>query len=247
MATTILAEETVDLGVRQAGLTIRRNSRARRLVLRIDKQTHDLLLTVPPGISLGEARRFLDQHHAWALRGLGKLSERVDFAPGTEILYLDEPHKICHAPDGTRGVWREDSQIHVTGALPHLPRRLTDWLKKEARRELADAARWYGNSIGRDVGRVSVRDTTSRWGSCSRTGNLSFSWRLIFAPQWVLDYVAAHEVVHLVAMNHSREFWAELRRLCPRTEDAEAWLKTHGPDLHKYGPARSARRTATIG
>jgi predicted metal-dependent hydrolase len=251
MAKKTLAEETVDLGSRRVGLTIRRNPRARRLVLRIDKQTHDLVLTVPPGVSLGEARRFLDQHRNWALSGLGKLPSRVDFAPGATIPFLDELHEICHAPSRTGGVWREGARIHVTGALAHLPRRLTDWLKTEARRELADAARWYAGEIGRPIGRVTVRDTTSRWGSCSRAGNLSFSWRLILAPQWVLDYVAAHEVMHLIAMNHGDRFWTDLKGLCPRTDEAEDWLKTNGPDLHRYGPMRknSSRNPegATIG
>ena len=247
MATTILAEETVDLGAGQTGLTIRLNPRARRLVLRIDKQSHDLVLTVPPGTSLRDARRFLDQNRGWALDGLAKLPTRVNFAPGAVIPYLDDPHEICHAPGRTGGAWRADGQIFVTGARPHLPRRLTDWLKAEARRELADAARWYAERIGRPVGRVTVRDTTSRWGSCSRAGNLSFSWRLIFAPQFVLDYVAAHEVMHLVAMNHGKAFWKKLEQLCPRTQDAEIWLKKQGPDLHRYGPSRAGARTATIG
>lgn len=235
MATTILAEEHLELDGNRTGLLIRRNSRARRLILRVDKQRRGLVLTVPPGVSLREARRFLDQHRGWAEAGLARLPATVPFAADVEIPYLGEPHTIRHQPDRTGGVWREDGEIHVTGNIDHLPRRLTDWLKAEARRELTDAARWYARETGRRAGRVTVRDTTSRWGSCSRTGNLSFSWRLIFAPQWVLDYVAAHEVAHLEHMNHSAKFWDCLRRLCPRTDDAEDWLKRQGPDLHRYG------------
>jgi predicted metal-dependent hydrolase len=247
MAANILAEEILDLGDRRTGLLIRRNPRARRIILRVDKQTHGLVLTVPPGVSMGEARRFLAQNHAWARNGLDKLPAPIAFAPDVVIPFLDEPHRICHRPERTGGVWRDDGEIVVTGARPHLARRLTDWLRGEARRELTDAARWYAAQAGHQTGRVTVRDTTSRWGSCSRTGNLSFSWRLIFAPQWVLDYVAAHEVAHLKEMNHSRTFWANLRALCPRTDDAEDWLKEHGPDLHRYGPAGKEKDTATIG
>ena len=235
MATTILAEETLDIDGRRTDLLIRRNSRARRLILRVDKRRGGLVLTVPPGVSLRTARRFLDQHRGWAKQGLARLPAPVAFAPDAEVPYLGEPHTIHHLPGRTGGVWREESAIYVTGASAHLSRRLTDWLRAEARRELADAARWYARETGRKAGRVTVRDTTSRWGSCSRTGNLSFSWRLILAPQWVLDYVAAHEVMHLAHMNHSAAFWDGLRRLCPRTDDAEAWLTDHGPGLHRYG------------
>ena len=80
-----------------------------------------------------------------------------------------------------------------------------------------------------------MRDTKSRWGSCSASGCLNFSWRLILAPPFVLDYLAAHEVAHLKEMNHSRRYWATLRKLCPHTDEAERWLKRHGTELHKYG------------
>ena len=80
-----------------------------------------------------------------------------------------------------------------------------------------------------------MRDQSSRWGSCNSDGVLSFSWRLILAPPFVLDYLAAHEVAHLVEMNHSVRFWRVVARICPEMDRAKAWITAHGNDLHRYG------------
>ncbi len=135
----------------------------------------------------------------------------------------------------------EERLICVAGEKPHLARRLRDFLKREAKRDLDAASRKAAAQLGVTVKRISVRDQSSRWGSCSSTGVLSYSWRLILAPPFVLDYLAAHEVAHLVEMNHSRRFWALVERICPDMKRAKAWLDVHGSSLHRYGQ-RSARR-----
>ena len=123
----------------------------------------------------------------------------------------------------------------VAGGAPHVNRRVGDFLKREAQRELEVACRRYAQALGVTFKRVSVRDQSSRWGSCSNTGVLSFSWRLILAPPFVLDYLAAHEVAHLVELNHSPRFWRLLKRLYPDCDRAKVWLDSHGADLHRYG------------
>jgi len=110
-----------------------------------------------------------------------------------------------------------------------------DFLKREAKRDLETASRASASALGVDIKRVSVRDQSSRWGSCSSTGVLSYSWRLILAPPFVLGYLAAHEVAHLIEMNHSRRFWRLVDRICPDMDRAKAWLDVHGADLHRYG------------
>ena len=125
--------------------------------------------------------------------------------------------------------------LAVTCDTPHVARRVREFLEREARKDLARAVRKYTTALGVTAKRIAVRDTKTRWGSCSAKGCLSFSWRLILAPHYVLDYLAAHEVAHLKEMNHSHRFWRELHRLCPRTEEAERWLKRHGTELHRYG------------
>jgi hypothetical protein len=114
-------------------------------------------------------------------------------------------------------------------------RRVRDFLEAEAKRDLSAAVKRYTARLGVDASRITVRDTKSRWGSCSAKGALNFSWRLILAPPFVLDYLAAHEVGHLKEMNHSSRFWRVVHGLCPRTDEAEDWLKRHGTELHRFG------------
>jgi predicted metal-dependent hydrolase len=114
-------------------------------------------------------------------------------------------------------------------------RRLVDWLKAEARRDLLAASSNYGRQMGMRWTRLTVRDTATRWGSCSAAGALSYSWRLVLAPPFVLDYVAAHEVAHLREMNHGRSFWGLVEAHCARAGEARRWLKAHGQGLHRYG------------
>ena len=150
------------------------------------------------------------------------------------------PHRIVHR-SGERGtVWTEtresgDKILCVAGDVEFVDRRVHDFLKREARREVQKSAQEYAEALGVRVKRISIRDQSSRWGSCTSAGSLSFSWRLILAPPFVLDYLAAHEVAHLVEMNHSPRFWRVVARVCPSVERAKRWLDTYGNDLHRYG------------
>ncbi len=128
-----------------------------------------------------------------------------------------------------------DKILCVAGDSEFIDRRVHDFLKREARRALTDASHRYADVLGVKVKRITIRDQSSRWGSCTSAGALSFSWRLILAPPYVLDYLAAHEVAHLVEMNHSARFWKVVAKICPATERAKRWLDTHGNDLHRYG------------
>src|SRR6267143_1728355 len=149
-------------------------------------------------------------------------------------------HRIVHRA-GLRGtVWTEvrdsgERILCVAGGVEHIDRRVHDYLKRQARGELQKAAQSYAHALGVKVKRLSIRDQSSRWGSCTSAGSLSFSWRLILAPPYVLDYLAAHEVAHLVEMNHSARFWRVVARVCGHVERAKTWLDTHGNDLHRYG------------
>jgi predicted metal-dependent hydrolase len=129
----------------------------------------------------------------------------------------------------------------VAGAEPHVPRRVRDYLKREAKADLEIASKRAAGVLGVSLKRVSIRDQSSRWGSCSTTGVLSYSWRLILAPPFVLDYLAAHEVAHLVEMNHSRAFWRVVARICPDMDRAKTWLDAHGTALHRFGMQDKAR------
>lgn len=225
----------LDVGGRSVPVTVRRSARARRISLRIDTAAHTVILVLPKRASLEAGMRFAAEKSVWLQNRLAVLPPPVPFAAGVSIPLRGAPHRIRHRPDRRGGVWVEDGEIHVSGSETHLPRRLTDWLKAEARREITPRARTKAAAVDRPVARVSVREARSRWGSCSSAGNLSFSWRLILAPDMVLDYVVAHEVAHLVHMNHGKDFWALCATLTPRMGEAKTWLSRHGNQLHRYG------------
>ncbi len=218
---------------------VRRHRQARRYTLRINTPTREVVLTMPPRGSVREAKAFAQKHGAWIAARLGRLPEAMPFADGTIVPLRGSDYRIVHRR-GERGtVWLEvdddELLICVAGEAPHINRRVTDFLKREARRDLEAASRRYAQQLGVRIARISIRDQASRWGSCSTSGVLSYSWRLILAPRFVLDYLAAHEVAHLVEMNHSARFWRILDRLSPDLGRAKAWLDTHGAELHRYG------------
>ena len=225
---------------------VRRHRQARRYTLRIQAATREVVLTIPPRGTLKEAREFAEKHGGWIAARLGRLPIAAPFADGVKVPLRGVPHRIVHYR-GVRGtVWtgtdgNDQPLLCVAGNAPHLNRRIGDFLRREARRELEVASLRFANDLGVTVRRVVVRDQSSRWGSCSTTGVLSFSWRLILAPGFVLEYLAAHEVAHLIEMNHSARFWRLVRRLCPDHQRAKVWLDVHGSDLHRYGLPESGR------
>jgi predicted metal-dependent hydrolase len=219
---------------------VRRHRQARRYTLRIQSATREVVLTIPPRGTLKEAREFAQKHGGWIAARLDRLPKAAPFADGIVVPLRGEPHRIVHRLGARGTVWTETDEagerlICVAGDTPHIDRRIGDFLRREAKRELEAASRRFAGKLGARVKRVSVRDQSSRWGSCSTTGVLSFSWRLILAPNMVLNYLAAHEVAHLVEMNHSSRFWQLVQDLCPDHERAKVWLDVHGADLHRYG------------
>lgn len=221
-------------------INVKRNRRARRYTLRIHSGTREVILTMPQRGSVREAKAFAQKHGGWVAARLRRLPDAAPFTPGAIVPLRGLEHRIVHCP-GRRGtVWTEqdeggDNTIRVAGDVPHVERRVADFLRREAQRDLSAASHRAAASIGVTVRRISVRDQSSRWGSCSTTGVLSYSWRLILAPPFVLEYLAIHEVAHLVEMNHSPRFWRLVHRMCPDADRAKVWLDVHGADLHRYG------------
>ena len=229
---------------------IRRHRQARRYTLRIHAATREVVLTMPPRGSVREAKEFAQRHGGWIAARLHRLPQAAPFADGAIVPLRGIGHRIAHWP-GRRGtVWIDIGPdgvplIGVTGEAPHLDRRDGDFLRREAHRDLEAASRKAALDLGVSIKRVSVRDQSSRWGSCSTTGVLSYSWRLILAPSFVLNYLAVHEVAHLIEMNHSPRFWRLVHRHCPDAHRAKVWLDVHGADLHRYGlPDETAKPRA---
>ena len=230
---------TVSFGGEVHPVRMRRHRQARRYTLRILAASREVVLTMPPRGSVRHAKEFAQKHSAWIAARLRRLPGAAPFANGTLLPLRGREHRIEHR-SGARGtVWIEthgsEHLLCVAGAEPHLPRRVHDYLKREAKRDLQAASLLAAQALGIEFKRVSVRDQSSRWGSCSSSGALSYSWRLILAPPFVLDYLAAHEVAHLIEMNHSRRFWRLVESICPHMVRAKAWLDAHDADLHRYG------------
>lgn len=228
-------ERTHHVAGRELPLRVVENARAKRLTLRIDAGGQGLRVTVPPGLRKGEIDRFLDRHRDWLELKLSRLPDRPQVRAGVKLPLRGTPHLIVHvaAKRGTVSVGEQDGRpaLHVHGEEAHLPRRLADFLKREAKRDIERLVEKHAAGIGRRAKAIRYKDTSSRWGSCTADGVLSFSWRIMMAPPTVIDYLVAHEAAHLREMNHGPKFWALCRELCPRTDEARAWLKRNGAAL----------------
>lgn len=227
---------TLDVAGRLMPLTIRQNDRATRITLRIEPGGRGLKMTIPKGLAQREVNAFLDRHQGWLLTKLAKFSSETRVQQGGEILLRGIRHRIEHTGSlrGLTEVLVVDgkSVLRVSGMPEHAGRRIATFLKKEARADLERLVAVHADAIRAKVASISMKDTRSRWGSCSSEGNLSFSWRIVMAPPMVIDYLAAHEVAHLREMNHGPRFWALCKKLCPQMDEAKIWLRRHGSQLH---------------
>jgi predicted metal-dependent hydrolase len=223
---------------RLVAVVVRVSARARSYRLSIPHHGGPVL-TVPRHGRWSEAEAFLIRQTGWLAARLKRAAQPVAFSAGAVVPLRGVDH--CIVPTGTiRGrvemaVLDGEAALLVPGEAAHQARRLTDWMKAEARRDLEARVAAHALALGVTVRSVAMRSQSTRWGSCSSTGRLNFNWRLILAPPFVLDYVAAHEVAHLVEMNHSRAFWATVARALPDMERGRAWLKAHGRQLMVYG------------
>lgn len=206
------------------------------MTLRFEPGGRALKLTVPEGLPEREVSAFLTRHQGWLMTKLARFSGESELEDGGTILVRGVAHRI-ERTGRLRGLTEalvidDEAVLRVGGAEEHLRRRIADYLKKEARSELERLVAVYAGRTGRRARSLSLKDTRSRWGSCSAEGDLSFSWRIAMAPPKVIAYLAAHEVAHLQEMNHGPRFWALCESLCPETKDAKHWLKRNGTMLH---------------
>ena len=222
-------------------VAVKRIGTARRFTLRVRAATRDAVLTMPARASIATALSFAERHAEWIGTRLCRLPGLIVFVPGATIPLRGIDHRIVHDPSPKLRRWAEigraedgTAELRVTGPLAEVGRHVLDCLRREAHHDFAAAAARHAAAVRKSFARIAIRDTISRWGSCSSRGTLSFSWRLVLAPPFVLDYLVAHEVAHLCHMDHSDAFWAVTEQLAPQTAVAEAWLKRNGPTLHRY-------------
>jgi predicted metal-dependent hydrolase len=226
--------ELLKIDGRLLEVKVRLNPRARRMIVKVNPATGEVSVTVPTRRGLRSALAFARREHEWIARQLAIAPGAVALVPGVHLPFRGGVHVIRSAASGPAPVWCADGVIWVRGQAAHSPRRVLDFLKSEARKRFETRVLAHAGLLGVKPSRITVRDTASRWGSCSSARSLSFSWRLILAPDFVLDYVVAHEVAHLREMNHGPRFWAHVRTLVSDTEAAQTWLKAHGRELQRY-------------
>lgn len=212
----------------------RRSPRARRISLRLDARSGRVVLTLPARATRAAGLAALQTHAVWIAERLQRLPAMVQFVEGAVVPVHGAPCRIRHQP-GLRGGRVEGAELLVGGDAAFLQRRVSDLLRRTALQALSAIAIAKAGQAGLRVRRVVVKDTRSRWGSCTADGTLMFSWRLVMAPPLVQDYVAAHEVAHLQHMNHGPAFWALVDTLSPHRRMAEAWLLAEGPGLQRIG------------
>lgn len=233
----LLRQEPIELGSRRLPLVIARHPRAKYLTLRYQPLGDEVRLTLPRHCTITEGLQFIASKRSWLEELVGQHRGTIPFTPGTRLPILGKEYTLVHAPEGRGGAYVEGDQFIVTGAEEFIPRRTRDGIKKLFMQHIEPLARAKAAAIGAPVKRIAVRETRSRWGSCSADGVLSFSWRLSFAPLTVLDYVVSHEVAHLREMNHSDRFWQWVEALCPHYTQHRRWLHDEGHILYMYGGA----------
>jgi predicted metal-dependent hydrolase len=230
-----LEPSKIAIGDEVLDVVFRRHAQARRLVLRLNATGTGVLVTVPHGVSRVRALEFTQRSRGWIEERVRSRGGLIHLESGGILPLRGEDHEIRQVAS-LRGVVRADPMrrvIEVPGDPQHARRRLLDFLKTCAREDLMRASARYAAMMGVSYRRITIRDQRSRWGSCSSSGELSYSWRLILAPAYVLDYVAAHEVAHLRHLDHSKHFWRLVLTHCKDAARAKNWLRTHGQDVHR--------------
>ena len=210
-------------------INLRRKKNARRLTLRV--AADGVYLTIPLRTALKEAEAFANKQEGWIRGKLEKQPEKQLVGQDERVLVEGNYYQIKETKG--RAVYLENNHINVPGPASKYPSKIKAFLKERARMRLVSASDHYAGQLGESYGRITLRDTRSRWGSCTSTGNLMYSWRLIMAPVEILNYVAAHEVCHLVEMNHSKRFWDLVENLDANYKVHRSWLREHGTRLHR--------------
>jgi predicted metal-dependent hydrolase len=225
----------LSLGTVETALSVRRHPRARRASLRLSADGEEVIVIIPARSRLEDGVAIARRHADWIRSRLESVPARVPFAQDAAIPVHGRTRVVRHAATERAGVREHGEMLAVGGAAENVARQIETWLRGEARRVVTALAHAKAGQLGRPICRISVRDARSRWGSCSSTGALSFSWRLILAPPAVLDYVVAHEVAHLAERGHGPEFWRTVARLTAHMDAGRLWLRRHGRELFRYG------------
>ncbi|MBR5154311.1 MAG: M48 family metallopeptidase [Alphaproteobacteria bacterium] len=225
-------EVDADLGF---DMKVVHSNRSRRLTLRIDKKDRIAVLTIPKYCSRKKAVSFVESHQDWVLDNLRKIPEFRKFQNNEEISLFGKTYQIVHTDiRGNTRLDRKNKILYISGSEEFLHRRVKDFIKKLAHQEFEKRSKDVAEKIGKTVHNVCIKDTKSRWASCSTLNNINYSWRLALAPEYVIRYIVAHEVSHLKHQDHSAYFWALVEYLEKDANKGKEWLTENGHSLYMY-------------
>ena len=211
---------------------LRRSVRARKFTLRVSSLDGKVSLSTPHFAKAYQINAFLKEKEPWLRQRLSEVQLSVKVTFGTVLPFIGR--EILVKRHVGRSVKLSDDKILVPEKSRKPAVQVEVFLKQYAHQLLSKRATRYAEKLGSSYSKLSLRDTRSRWGSCSDQGALMFSWRLIMTPTKVLNYVAAHEVAHLRHMDHSHHFWTEVENLFGDYKKQQRWLRENGPKLHRY-------------
>lgn len=213
---------------------INQTSRAKKMTLKIDSKLRQPVLTVPTIYSSKAAFDFIQKQLGWIEDKLSQIAEPQKFTDGETISIFGKELTILHCPNLKSGVFIDENYLKVSGDIAFLHRRVKDFIKKQAKLEFYKISKAKASSLGCKLGSVVIKDTKSRWGSCSSMNNINYNWRVALAPDFVIDYLTSHEVCHLKHQDHSKNFWNCVATLSPQYPAGKHWLQTHAKDLNVY-------------
>ena len=226
---TFNIEEAIDFPIKVIKSVV-----AKKLTLRIDAKKRLPVLTIPKRCSAQKAIDFAMSHRDWINNNLAKLPVSEFFKDGDEISIMGKCYKISHQEQAKSGAFIADEELIVSGKTEFLHRRVSDFLKSKAKVDFYKLSQEKAALINQELNNVCIKDTKSRWGSCSNRRNINYNWRIIMAPDYVIDYLISHEVAHLKHQNHSADFWNCVQDICPNYKEGEHWLKLRGKSLYQY-------------
>lgn len=230
-----MTAELIQLDDPETTVAVRRSTRARRLTLTVPHDGGPPRVSAPPRVPISEIRMFLMRQGDWLRQAMARAPDPQIVQIGARLPVAGRMLEIVERIGPRHPPKVEGDRLVLQGGDPAAAgKRVETWLKEVARAALTPIAEDCAEAVGGRIGKITLRDTKGRWGSCSADGNLNFSWRLAMAPPAVLDYVAAHEAAHLIEMNHGPRFWSLVEGLRPDWRDQRAWLRKQGGALHRY-------------
>lgn len=234
MKITLLTGRTFDIeNAFDFPLKVNTSFKLKRLSLRIDHKKRIVVFSMPKFYPGKKAVDFINSHIDWIEEKLAQLPQIKEFEDGETISLFGQQISICHQTDfGAPKLI--NNTLFVGGDKEFLHRRIKDYIKRESKKEFLKKSQNLASRLGYPLTGVSIKDTKSRWGSCSNRKHINYSWRIALAPDFVIDYLMAHEVAHLKHQDHSSNFWKTLESLYPNAQAGKDWLIKHGNKLYLY-------------